>query len=115
LIYIDAPLGHVLVDLLLDVVGDELALLEEVLEDELPAGVLEDGVGDFGNGHVEVLDSVEGVPRIDNAIVYRRIDVQRNVVLRDDVLCGRGSTCRARSSTLIFMLIIPSVSVQGFM
>lgn len=42
-----SPLSNILVDLLLDIVGDLLSFLEQVLEDKLAAGILEDGIGDL--------------------------------------------------------------------
>ena len=60
--YVNAPLLNVLVNLLLNIVSDLLSFLEQVLQDELPAGVLQNGVGDFGDGHVEVLHPVVRVP-----------------------------------------------------
>lgn len=104
-----------MVHLLLDIIGNFLPLLQQVLQDELSAGVLEDGVGDLRNGDVEVLDAVVGVTRVDHSEVDCCIDVDGDVVLGDDVLNVGEVTCLARSSTLIFRLIIPSVSVQGLM
>jgi len=83
------------------------------LQDELPAGVLEDGVGHLRDGHAEVLHPVVRVTRNRHPVVHCRVDADRNVVLRDDVLGMRGGTCLARSSTWILVLIMPRVSVQG--
>ena len=56
------------------------------MQDELSAGVLEDGVGHFRDGHVEVLHSVVGVARVDYSVVDGCVDVDRDVVFGDDVL-----------------------------
>ena len=101
--------------MLLDIVSNLLPLLQQVLQDELSAGVLEDGVGDLRNGDVEVLHSVVGITRVDDSEVDCCVDVDGDVVLGDDILSVGRATCLARSSTLIFRLIIPSVSVQGLM
>jgi len=39
----------VLVDLFLNIIGDFLSFLQHILENELPTGVLQDGVGDLGD------------------------------------------------------------------
>lgn len=101
--------------MLLNIISDFLSLLQQVLQNELAAGVLEDCVGDLRYGDVEVLDPIVCVTRVDDSEVDCCIDVDGDVVLGDDVLSGGGFTCLARSSTLIFKLIIPSVSVQGLM
>lgn len=113
--YIDTPLDNVLIHLLLNIISNFLPLLQQVLQNELSAGVLEDGIGDLRNSDVEVLHPIVCITRVDDSEVDCCIDVDGDVVLSDDILNGGGDTCLARSSTLIFKLIIPNVSVQGLM
>lgn len=80
----------------------------------MPTGIFEDRIGYFCNGYIEILNPVISISGIDDSVVDCGIDVDGDVVFGDDVLDGDGSTCRARSRTLIFRLIIPRVSVQGF-
>lgn len=101
--------------MLLNIISNFLSLLQQVLQNELPTGVLEDGVGDLRNSDVEVLHPVVCITRVDDSEVDCCIDVDGDVILCDDILNGGRGTCLARSSTLIFKLIIPNVSVQGLM
>jgi hypothetical protein len=80
----------------------------------LPTCIFEDSIGHLCNGYIEILNSVISISGIDDPVINRCIDVDGDVVLCYDVLDGKGITCRARSRTLIFKLIIPRVSVQGF-
>lgn len=74
--------------MLLDIVCDFLSLFEHILQDELSAGVLEDGVGDLCDGETKVLNSVVCKTRVDDSVVDCRIDVYRDVILCYHVLKG---------------------------
>ena len=83
---------------------------------KLPACVLKNGESDFGNGVLDVLNAVVGIPAGDYAEVYCGIDADGNIVFCDDGLrIAEGFTCLVRSSTLIFISILLRVSVQGLM
>ena len=85
------------------------------MEDELTTGVLEDGVCNFRDGHIEILDAIIGISGVGDSKIDGGVDVDRDIVLGDYVLYKLWATCLCRSNTFIFKLIIPSVSVQGFM
>jgi hypothetical protein len=97
--YIDSPLLDILIDLLFDVISDFLSFFEHILKDELPAGILEDGVGDLCDGGAEVLDPIVGIPWVDHSVVDCSVNVDRHVILCYDVLPITCVTCRARSIT----------------
>ena len=113
--YIHAPLLNILVNLFFNVICNLLPFFKQVLEDELSTCIFQDRVGDLSNSGVEVLNPVVGIAGVDDAVVYSRINVNRDVILGDDVLHGKTNTCLCKSSTLIFNAIKPKVSVQGLM
>lgn len=75
-----------MVDLFLDIVSNLLSFFKQILQNELSAGIFEDGVGDFSDGQIEILDSVVGVARVDDFIVDCGIDVDGYVIFGYDVL-----------------------------
>jgi hypothetical protein len=90
--------------LFLDIVSNLLPFLQQILQDKLSTGVLEDGVGDLSDGKTEVLNAIVGEPRIYDFVVNCCVDVDGHVVLGDDILIvmrslpvgpdqGRGSWC----------------------
>ena len=95
--------------MLLDVISNFLSLLQQVLEDELSACVLQNGIGDLGDGLSKVLDSIVGESRVDDSVIDGCIDVNRDVIFGDNVLFKGTTTCRAKSRTWILVLIIPRV------
>lgn len=84
--YIDSPFLDVLVDLLLNIVCNLLSFLEEVLKNELSTSVFKDRIGNLCDCCTEILNSVVCKPRVNNSIIHCCINVDRNVILSNDVL-----------------------------
>ena len=75
-----------MIDLFLNIISDFLSFFKQILKDELSTSVFENGVGDFGDGKTEILNSVIGVSRVDDSVINSRIDIDGNVVFGDDIL-----------------------------
>ena len=76
----------IIVHLFLNIISYLCSFLEEILENELAAGVFEDSVGHLLDGDAEVFDSVVGEAGVGDAVVDGAIDVDSDVVFCDDVL-----------------------------
>ena len=72
----------------LDIVVQSIPFREHVVQFVLPQHGPERGLRELANGFEIALDLDDRFFRVDDAEIYHRVDLHRNVVLGYDILCG---------------------------
>ena len=84
--HLGAPRLGVLVDDVLDLVVDARGIRQQLIEAEASDHVAHGGLADLVDRVIDVLDRDHGLFRIGDVIVGDRCDIDRDVVLGDDLL-----------------------------